>query len=428
MHCPSCVETITQLLEPLPTVANLNISLLLHTITFTPNSSAAGTSAGGKSQEKTVAQVTNILRREGGFKVESDLDKGKSRTSLPSPKTNSDGLVARIWTTLSPKQALERKREENRRRIHLDNCEACREGRDHDDQDSQAPLSDSSASSADADSTVVRTTLAIDGMTCASCTQSITSAVSSNPDVVSVEINLLGHSGVVTHKVSLTSEQVKDEVEDCGFTAEVISSTPVKEDGEDTESMTRTVFSIEGMTCASCSGAITKQLQGLALVKDVNVDLLNNRGTIVHTADITPEEIKENIEDIGYGAEIISTAPVNAPRQASAAKRTVRVRIAGIFCGECIKKLNRHLSSLDLRFTPLSKDEHATSITYTPREPYTIRDILSSLSDVSPEFEASVMKEVSLSDRSKDIQRREVKILALHWLVAFIVTIPTFIM
>jgi len=72
--------------------------------------------------------------------------------------------------------------------------------------------------------------------------------------------------------------------------------------------------------------------------------------------------------------------------------------------------------------------DRATEITYTPREPLTIRDLLQDLAGEGPEFEAEVLKETSLNDRSKDIQKRELRILSLNWVVAFIFAVPTFIM
>ncbi len=58
----------------------------------------------------------------------------------------------------------------------------------------------------------------------------------------------------------------------------------------------------------------------------------------------------------------------------------------------------------------------------------TIRSILDNLTNLAPEFEAEVVKSQSLSERNQQIQRKEVKILAFHLVIAFVFAIPTFIM
>jgi copper chaperone CopZ len=185
------------------------------------------------------------------------------------------------------------------------------------------------------------------------------------------------------------------------------------------------VISIEGMTCSSCSSAVFKALDGVEGIDTVSVDVLGNKATLKHSSALPPAAICEMIEDIGYGAAVASSESAS---ESPTMQRRVKVIVHGIYCQHCITKLNSHLDSLDLIFTPFSTANHTTDITYTPRAPYTIRDILAGLSNVSPEFDAAVVRETSLGDRSRDIQKREVRILLVHWMVAFILTIPTFIM
>jgi len=413
MHCPSCVETITNLLAPLRPISNLNVSLLLHTVTFTLNPDSPGSSA--RKPDHVVDKAANMLRREGGFIVESP----GADTSSMMPTVKRRGLLE--WAgehlrSAKKKERTEKEREERRRELHLAHCEACREGRPHDGQDEELDNDE-----------VIQTTLSIAGMTCASCTQSIGTTLRSDPAVLSVDINLLSSSGIVRHLASLSSDAVKEAVEDAGFEAEVIESRPASlEKGKGrAEEMLRTVISIEGMTCSSCSSAVYKALNGVVGIDTVSVDVLGNKATIKHSSALSPSAICEMIEDIGYGATTASSESVS---QSTTTQRRVRVIVHGIYCQHCITRLNAYLDSLDLAFTPFSTANHTTDITYTPRAPFTIRDILAGLSSVSPEFEAAVLKETSLGDRSRDIQKHEVRILLVHWIVAFILTIPTFIM
>lgn len=420
MHCPSCVETITNLLAPLRSISNLNVSLLLHTVSFAIDPHSPGSSA--KKQEKTEDSVAKLLRREGGFIVESPSAETVSTRKFVTSSSGFTAWVSDHLSTAAKKAKAERRKEEERRELHLAHCEACRSGLPHEEA--------RPASIDDLDGQILKTTLSISGMTCASCTQSIGNALRADPAVLDVEINLLSASGVVKHRSSLPSEAVKDAIEDAGFDAEVISSEPdstsVPKGKERAEEDLRTIISIEGMTCSSCSNAVHGALQGVEGIENVSVDVLGNKATIKHSSALIGQAICDVIEDIGYGATIASSEPVS--RKDIPSQSRVKVVVHGIYCQHCITKLNKHLDTLDLSYTPLSTANHTTDIIYTPRSPYTIRDILSGLSNVSPEFEAAVVKETSLSDRSKDIQKREVRVLLVHWIVAFILAIPTFIM
>ncbi len=163
------------------------------------------------------------------------------------------------------------------------------------------------------------------------------------------------------------------------------------------------------------------------------VDLLGNRGVIVHSRHLTGPALKEAVEDLGYGAEILDSTTITREskgkgKQASKPTRKVAIRVRGIFCGNCITQLNTHLSTLSLiSYTPFTMDKHVTDIEYLPHQPLTIRDIITSLANVAPEFDAEVVRPQSLSERSQTIQRKEFKILGLHLLVAVIFAIPTFI-
>lgn len=411
MHCPSCVETITNLLAPLRFVSNLNVSLLLHTVTFTLNPDSPGSSS--KKSDHVVEQAAGVLRREGGFIVESPGTDAASTRTVAKRRGLFEWASEHLSST-KKRERLEKEREERRRELHLAHCEACREGRPHEEENMN-------------NEDVIQTTLSIAGMTCASCTQSIGSALRSDPAVLAVDINLLSSSGVVRHQVTLSSDAVREMIEDAGFDVEVIDSRPaLLEKGKGrAEDTLRTVISIEGMTCSSCSSAVYNALNGVEGIDTVSVDVLENRATIKHSSGMSPAAICEMVEDIGYGATVAKSEPST---DSSTSQRRIKLIVHGIYCQHCITKLNAYLDALELDSTPFSTANHTTDITYTPRAPYTIRDILAGLSNVSPEFEAAVVKETSLGDRSRDIQKREVRVLLVHWIVAFLLTIPTFIM
>ena len=59
---------------------------------------------------------------------------------------------------------------------------------------------------------------------------------------------------------------------------------------------------VEGMMCQACVGHVSKALQGVSGVRDVNVDLAAGRATVQHEGAETPALIKAVSEE-GYEAQ-----------------------------------------------------------------------------------------------------------------------------
>jgi heavy metal translocating P-type ATPase len=410
MHCPSCVESITALAATVPGVVRLSVSLLLHRVTF-----AVDTSVGSSLRTLTTARVVDQLKRvlitEGGFVVSEE---GDADAVTHPPK------AGRSWFGRAKKQT---KVADERRRRHLERCEACRLEQEALEAGLAPPPTLPTAPPPDQ---ILTTTLSIHGMTCASCTSSVSGALKALPGVISYEVSLIALSATVRHRASLAPAELAEAVEDAGFEAEVVETRPEAAESEVTN-LIKTTLSIHGMTCASCSGAIDRGLRHVAGVEDVSIDVLGNSGVVTHTAALAPETIRSEIEDLGYDAEVVSSVALEA-QLASPGTRTVSIRVEGTFCNICIKQLNDHLGTMPLvSFTPLTLHSPVTTVTYVPGQLLTVRDIVSSLSAVAPEFDAEVLRAPSLSERSQAIQRREVRMLASHLVLAAVIAIPTFI-
>ncbi len=63
--------------------------------------------------------------------------------------------------------------------------------------------------------------------------------------------------------------------------------------------MKKTV-SIEGMHCSHCTGAVTKALNALEGVSNVEVSLENNQATLEAADYVTDETISSAIDDQGF--------------------------------------------------------------------------------------------------------------------------------
>ena len=57
---------------------------------------------------------------------------------------------------------------------------------------------------------------------------------------------------------------------------------------------------INGMRCAHCSGSVTKALEGIDGISDVNVDLEKGEATYSESHPVSLETIKKAITGIGF--------------------------------------------------------------------------------------------------------------------------------
>jgi Cu+-exporting ATPase len=128
----------------------------------------------------------------------------------------------------------------------------------------------------------------ISGMRCASCAQTIQKALSKAEGVTEARVNLTTETAYVEYDDEKTSKEKLREI--------------IKNTGYDvTEGLETSTIRIGGMTCASCSQAITRSLIKTEGVKDANVNLATEKATVsFYLGKTSYAEIKKAIEDTGY--------------------------------------------------------------------------------------------------------------------------------
>lgn len=110
-------------------------------------------------------------------------------------------------------------------------------------------------------------------------------------------------------------------------------------------------LSIGGMTCASCSGTIEKELNSLDFVTIVNINLMTNIGSVVYRRPKDNiNKIVEAIEDTGYGVSISEIRPRLPERssEGSTQQFVALLSIEGMTCGSCVGTVTSSL--LDFPF------------------------------------------------------------------------------
>ena len=137
----------------------------------------------------------------------------------------------------------------------------------------------------------------IDGMTCASCAQTVEKAAQKLPGVKTANVNLATEKmNIQFDSSALTEADIQKAVADAGYTA--ISNTVKK------------TFNIEGMTCASCAQTIEKATQKLRGVNLSSVNLTTEKLVVEYDPGmVNLTDIIKAVMDSGYEAhEEVATA------------------------------------------------------------------------------------------------------------------------
>ncbi|XP_012504534.1 PREDICTED: copper-transporting ATPase 2 isoform X3 [Propithecus coquereli] len=227
------------------------------------------------------------------------------------------------------------------------------------------------------------TVLAIAGMTCASCVQSIEGVISQREGVQQISVSLAEGTGTVLHDPSvISSEELRAAIEDMGFEASVIPAgnhstnpvgnlsagnsmvqttggTPVSvhevaphaggapqnhDPSHSPKSLqsSRTVapqkcfLQIKGMTCASCVSNIERNLQKEAGVLSVLVALMAGKAEVKYDPEvIQPHRIAQLITDQGFEAAVMEDY--------AGSVGDIELIITGMTCASCVHNIESKL-------------------------------------------------------------------------------------
>ncbi len=128
--------------------------------------------------------------------------------------------------------------------------------------------------------------LAIQGMTCASCSARLEKVLKQLPGVTDATVNLATETATVSGETDVAA--VKQAIEKAGF------SVP-------TESC---ALDIRGMTCASCSTRVEKALGKVPGVLEASVNLATEQATVKLAQGTAPAALIAAVERAGYGATL----------------------------------------------------------------------------------------------------------------------------
>ncbi|KAL1237876.1 Copper-transporting ATPase [Trichinella pseudospiralis] len=145
-----------------------------------------------------------------------------------------------------------------------------------------------------------RCTLAIEGMTCASCVANIERNLMNIDGINKVLVSLIAGKADVTYDATvILPSQIVNFVEDMGFACKLME--------EGTATKRKLELMIVGMTCTSCVHRIETNVKNLRGVVGAEVTLTNSSGVFIYEANhCTPRSIMKCIEDLGYSCSLLS--------------------------------------------------------------------------------------------------------------------------
>ncbi|CAL5412727.1 unnamed protein product [Camellia sinensis] len=153
-----------------------------------------------------------------------------------------------------------------------------------------------------------RIQVAVTGMTCAACSNSVEGALRSVNGVLRASVALLQNKADVVFYPNLVKEEdIKIAIEDAGFEAEVIPEPSISRTKPHGTLVGQ--FTIGGMTCAACVNSVEGILRDLPGVKRAVVALATSLGEVEYDPTvISKDDIVNAIEDAGFEGALVQSS------------------------------------------------------------------------------------------------------------------------
>lgn len=281
-----------------------------------------------------------------------------------------------------------------------------------------------------AEDTLWRASLSVSGMSCSSCVAAISEALQTKPWITSTDVAFLSNSASVTFYGRHHLDEIIETIEDSGFDASPVSCADMTVPAVSSirRDTWRAVFAVEGMTCSSCVGTITRGLDTIDCVELVEVKLLSNSATVTFLKRDNVNIMLEAIEKLGYDAQLTSFESLTVSPGENHT-RTASILVDGMSGNDSPALVLKALEAQAVIIEePLTLGKPVVKITYKPRPPdFTIRSVLSAISAADSVFKPAMYHALSLEERSRRIQARHKRRLLLRVTLAVIVAVPTFI-
>ncbi|MBU2957100.1 heavy metal translocating P-type ATPase [Paracoccus sp. 1_MG-2023] len=127
--------------------------------------------------------------------------------------------------------------------------------------------------------------LPVPGISCAGCATRVGRALDGVPGIASQSVNPMTRSARIGLGQASLSD-IRRALDDAGYPAQLQT----------------TRLSIEGMSCASCAGRVTRALQDRPEIAEAQVNLATHQAVITHAPSLDPAALAGIVTDLGYPA------------------------------------------------------------------------------------------------------------------------------
>lgn len=240
--------------------------------------------------------------------------------------------------------------------------------------------------------------ISVHGMTCGSCVDSVEKQALSLDGVETVEVSLLTEECTVKFdSCQISTHQIIERIEGCGFDAELISEDIIQTQDK---AMTEGTFHVGGMTCGSCVNTVKKKLSTLAGVVNCDVSIATEECKLKFDPEsCSMDLIKLSIEECGFEAKILSEL---SSLQKSNEKQ-LNLKIFGMNCGSCSSSIENEVSKLTgVRKVMVSLASEESEILYDAME-IGVRDIIDKIEELG--FEAVIADSLDNSAQLKFLSK-----------------------
>ncbi len=153
----------------------------------------------------------------------------------------------------------------------------------------------------------------IEGMTCASCAQTIEGALNKQKGIEKANVNLMTERADV--------EFDPDEI-DMNKIAETVEKTGYRVGNKTEKGTENRTLEITGMTCASCAENVKKALSDLKGVTDVQVNIATEKAKVSYYSNLVSiSDLEKAVEKAGYGIAHEEETETKAERKLKKTKR-----------------------------------------------------------------------------------------------------------
>ncbi|KAG8631464.1 hypothetical protein KVT40_000604 [Elsinoe batatas] len=238
-------------------------------------------------------------------------------------------------------------------------------------------------------------------------------------------------------------KQCQMEMHNVGDNFSLAESPLLVVDSLDTTELVQTTISIDGMTCASCVGTVSRTLKEKPWINSVDINLLSGSAKVILHGRHHLDDLISAIEDVGFHAAIQESQSVQHSLPAGGAtdadgddgstRRTADIDISGIYCQHCPPKIQPVLEPFTTEFGLIIErmptvESPVLRISYIAHPPvFTIRRILAAITSADPNFSATIVRPTTIEERARIMHAREQRNLLRRLILSGVAVIPTFI-